>query len=315
MDVEVNPAHAAAVQQVDPCPLCGAQDARPLWQVPYEHVWRQLREQWGVDVPVALRGPWDKAGAAVLGRCSACALEYFSPLLPAGGSFYELLSDFYVDDRWEFEEVRRRLRQDDSVIDFGCGRGAFLTSARPQVRAVVGCDFNPTALDGAAPSFEVLPAPFTDAAASRPSAFSVAVSFHVLEHLRDAREILDAARTALCPGGRLFLSTPDRERTARAQFEVFDCPPHHVSRWSGRQFRELAEHHGWELVRVDHEPFVHRTGRRRLIPTPALYAAGVLKHARRGSVQRPQGMRVGTAAERWPRGLAVLAELHLPDRQ
>jgi SAM-dependent methyltransferase len=310
----MNVVPASDAREVDPCPLCGARDARPVWQVPYEQVWRQLREQWGVDVPVGVRGPWDAAGVAVLGRCSTCALEYFSPLLPAGGSFYELLADFYVDDRWEFDEVRRRVRPEDAVLDFGCGRGAFLTSVLPMVRTVVGCDFNPAALDSDAPLFEVLPAPFAAAAASRPGAFSVAVSFHVLEHVRDARDILDAARTALRPGGRLFLSTPDRDRTARADFEVFDCPPHHVSRWSGAQFRELAQRHGWELVRVDHEPFVHRTGRRRLVPKPALYAAGVLKHVLRGSVQRPQGMRLGTEADRWPRGLAVLAELRLPGR-
>lgn len=305
------PADTDAPLSITPCPLCAAQDAVVVWQVPYQRVWKQLREQWGVDVPTALRGPWDEAGNAVLLRCSTCALEYFSPLLPGDGSFYELLSGFYVDDRWEFDEVRRRLRPDDEVVDFGCGRGAFLTSARPLVRKVVGCDFNPAALDDASP-FEVLPAPFTEAAASRPGAFSVAVSFHVLEHVRDAREVLDAARTALRPGGRLYLSTPDRERTARAGFEVFDCPPHHVSRWSGAQFAELAERHGWDLVRVDHEPFVHRTGKRRFVPRTPLYVAGLLKHALRGGVQRPRGLRIGPADDRWPRGLAVLAELRLP---
>jgi SAM-dependent methyltransferase len=264
-----------------------------------------------VDVPVPLRRAWDETGTATLQACLQCGLEYFSPLLPATGDFYELLSTFYVEHRWEFDEVARRLRPDDRVIDFGCGRGAFLRSISAGVAAAVGCDYNPGALSSAGQPFEVLPAPFRDAAASRPGAFSVAVSFHVLEHVPDARDILDAARTALRPGGRLFLSTPDRERTARADFEVFDCPPHHVSRWSGAQFHRLAEEHGWELVRVDHEPFVHRTGRRRLVPTSALYAAGVVRHALRGSVQRPRGMSLGTAAGKWPRGLAVLAELRL----
>jgi len=297
---------------VDPCPLCAGRATTTVWRIGYDRIWQQLHMQWAVDVPESLRTPYDAVGDAVLIACRACGLQYFSPLLPAGGEFYELLSRFYVDDRWEFGEVAARLSGDDDVLDLGSGRGAFLMSIRETVRSVVGCDHNPAVLAGSAP-FEMLPAPFVDAACSRPGAFSVATSFHVLEHVADARMILDAARLALRPGGRLFLSVPDRERTARAAFEVFDCPPHHVSRWSAAQFARLAAAHGWELVRVDHEPFVHRTGRRRFVPRPVLYAAGVVKHAaRRTGVQPPRGMAVGVAPDRWPRGLAVLAELRLP---
>jgi SAM-dependent methyltransferase len=188
-----------------------------------------------------------------------------------------------------------------------------LSLIQSRVALAVGCDFNPAVVSSDGGGYEVLPAPFLAAAKSRPGAFSVAVSFHVLEHVSDVREIMAAARVALNPGGRLFLSVPDRDRTARAAFEVFDCPPHHLSRWSDAQFSQLADRHGWELVRIDHEPFVHRRGMRKIAPRPAVFAAGLLKHALKGGgVQRPRGMRVGLAADRWPRGLAVLTELKLP---
>jgi hypothetical protein len=74
-----------------------------------------LHSQWHVDSPSDLRGPYDEVGVATLAMCEGCGLEYFSPLLPATGAFYDLLSSFYVEHRWEFDVVASRLGGEDSV--------------------------------------------------------------------------------------------------------------------------------------------------------------------------------------------------------
>lgn len=293
-----------------PCPLCRGRQGSVVWSASYEQIWRQLSREWNVDVPADVRQPYDEIGTAHLRECATCGLQSFHPMLPGPGEFYELLGAFYVNARWEFDVVTERLGPDDRVIDFGCGRGAFLASLQGRVATTVGVDFNVAAHHAAHTGVTMVPAPFVDAAHRAAGEFDVAVSFHVLEHVSDVREVCDAARVALRPGGRFFVSVPDRERTTRKSFEVFDCPPHHVSRWSSRQFSELARHTGFELAGVQHEPFVHRTGARRRLPPALLQLAALTKHVvSREGAQPPRGLPIGTRDDAWPRGLAVMAEL------
>ena len=55
-------------------------------------------------------------------------------------------------------------------------------------------------------------------------------------------------------GGSLIISVPNRQRLNRARLEVFDVPPHHVSRWSPQQLRKFARRIGMETGWVRIEP-------------------------------------------------------------
>lgn len=280
-----------------------------MWSVPYATLWHELRARWQASFTPEERAPWDAVGDASLVQCDRCELQYFSPPLAGSADFYERLShhpEYYVDDRWEFDEVVRSLHASDVVIDFGSGRGAFLRRAAEVAARVVGCDHN----EGAAPvsigGATLLRESFRDVADAHASSADVVTSFHVLEHLDDVDALCIPATTALRTGGRLFLSTPDRQRTVRDDIEALDCPPHHLSRWSVHQYEVLAARYGLDLVGVRHEPFVHIHGARRFVPRPVLHAAAMARHRARGfRVRAPSASRGGP----WPRGAALLVEL------
>lgn len=302
----------APARKVDPCPLCRATSATVVWSVDYETIWRTLREQWDADIPAQVRRPYDEVGQARLHRCNGCGLQYFSPLLPGTPEFYATVSQnprYYVDDRWEFGQVVASLAAGESVIDFGSGKGAFLFAARRRAGRIVGCDHNTAFVVDGAGDVELEHEGFAELAQRYEGEFDVATSFHVLEHVTAVGDICEPARVALRPGGRLFLSTPDAARTVRSDFEVLDCPPHHLSRWTDAQFARLGELYGFDLVSVRQEPFVHRFGARRAVPLPVLCVLSLLRHWRRGfTIQPPKGLPVGLAPSAWPRGSAILAE-------
>jgi 2-polyprenyl-3-methyl-5-hydroxy-6-metoxy-1,4-benzoquinol methylase len=277
--------------------------------VPYELIWRELESAWGATFTSTQRRAWDVIGEARLIECDRCGLEYFSPLLAGDAWFYEELGRgprYYVDDRWEFGEVVSALQPTDTVVDFGSGRGAFLRRAAAVAERVIGCDHNEDAPKVDVPRAELRHEPFEDVAASLGPTADVATSFHVLEHLSDVDDLCGPATSCLRPGGRLFLSTPDRQRTVRDTMEVLDCPPHHLSRWSSHQYEVLAERYGMELASIRYEPFVHVRGVRRFVPRPLLHAGGIVRNRTRGlTVRGPRTARGGP----WPRGTAILAEL------
>ena len=277
--------------------------------MPYATIWRDLSDRWDATFTAEERAPWDAIGEATLVECDRCALQFFAPLLPGDGSFYERLGrhpKYYVDDRWEFQEVLAALGPDDTVVDFGSGEGAFLRRAAEVAARVIGCDHNEGAPPRAIGAAELRHEPFDEVARALEGTVDAATSFHVLEHLPDVDVLCGPATTALRSGGRLFLSTPDRQRSVRDDVEALDCPPHHLSRWSTQQYEELSQQYGLDLVSVRYEPFVHVHGVRRLVPRMVLNLAGMARNRARGfAVHGPASARGGP----WPRGSAILVEL------
>jgi hypothetical protein len=75
--------------------------------------------------------------------------------------------------------------------------------------------------------------------------------FQVLEHLDEPAAWLDAARRLLAPGGRLFLGTPNRDRTFDPFIEEMaqvDNPPNHLTRWRASSLKNFVEGCGLGVV-------------------------------------------------------------------
>jgi O-antigen chain-terminating methyltransferase len=116
------------------------------------------------------------------------------------------------------------------VLDIGCGRGEWLELLGEAGLVARGVDINGMAvstcrahgLDAAeADMFAAL-----DAAGE--GVLGAVTVFHVIEHLRVAAlvELLDAARTALAPGGLLILETPNPENLIVGAHTFHNDPTH-----------------------------------------------------------------------------------------
>ncbi|MGH1488410.1 MAG: class I SAM-dependent methyltransferase [Acidimicrobiales bacterium] len=160
----------------------------------------------------------------------------------------------YRTSRFEFQVVLDQLGQKDTVLDIGAGRGDFLAKIAPTVDRAEGVDLNPSAVIEAKKRGLAVHGT-TAAELGLSTKFSVVCAFQIMEHLEDVRPLVESALSCLEPDGRLFLSVPNRNRF-RAAFasEPLDYPPHHMTHWSPKQMRRLAELFDLELVRIWTEP-------------------------------------------------------------
>lgn len=274
------------------CPLCGA-EGTPIESIEYEAIWDSYAEQLGATFSPEVRARHTPAQTATLRVCDVCRLEFFTPKTPGDEDFYnELMSTVsYLAQRWQFEVVRRRLRAVVSLIDVGCGSGVFLRGVDAPRK--VGIDRNPDVHGTLSAHGIEVHDDLATLAAREPGMFDAVCAFEVLEHVADVAAILEPARAALKPAGRLFVSVPDVERAQPGTPEPLDLPPHHVSRWHASHGQVLADRFRLDLVRIDREPRLWGTAVSRvpsvtpMLGSPAglalLRAGGtVLKHAESG---------------------------------
>ncbi len=307
------------------CPLCRGTEAQRVATYEYSAIWRSLEEVWRARFSRDVIERHSPAQATLLFECDRCKLQYFALSVAGDAHFYaELMSSVdYVEQRWEFERLQERLGGAQSMIDLGCGDGAHLRGIRelaPHAR-IVGVDHNSDAIARLrADGIEAYAANATHLSSMRLGLFDVVCAFQILEHMADPAALVSAARDLLAPKGRLFIAVPNRNRAGRESLEPFDCPPHHMTRWSADQFEYLARAHNLTLVSVTYqEPAAwsvrrsHRQAAERILaplgPRTASYAGQVYGRLRVLTLWHNHRVRGGTYVGRSHFGHTMLAEL------
>lgn len=193
--------------------------------------------------------------------------------IPAGYYHKVMLNGSAIQRFWhkrKFSEVARRIGDSDSVLDFGCGPGSFLSvlaDMKPRCRST-GMDVAGNQIEFArahiAPEFsdrvnfqsvetgkEALPV--------APASVDAFTCIEVIEHIHPflANRILSEARRVLKPGGKLLLTTPNYRSLwpfiewvleRRSPVKYHD---QHISRFTPSSLVKFVETAGFEVVRVD----------------------------------------------------------------
>jgi SAM-dependent methyltransferase len=146
------------------------------------------------------------------------------------------------------------------VLDVGCGEGygaAILRGAGAEVDAV---EIDAGTAEHAARTYPEIRVVRADACSlpHRAEAFDTIVALQVLEHLFCADRFLRRARELLRPGGRLVLSTPNRETFspdgAPNDFHVYEYTAEELEAILRVHFDNVSVaglHHGWKLAAID----------------------------------------------------------------
>jgi SAM-dependent methyltransferase len=242
-----------------PCPLCARQEqAAAVWKAPYGLIWKRLADEWQVIPTEDIIRKYSPSTATSLFECVGCGLQFFHPASSGGTDFYGLLASsprYYSARKWEFGWVSERLPPAGAVLDVGCGRGDFLAAVLPQTRRAAGLELDQrTAAEARARGLEVESGDLESFARAHAGEFDAACLFHLVEHLADLRPFIRQVVACLRPGGSLYVSVPNRDRSLKGPFESLDCPPHHLSRWGPRQMERLAGELGLRLVHLELEP-------------------------------------------------------------
>ena len=175
------------------------------------------------------------AGTWEVCRCADCGMVY----LPSVPSYTEHVESFTWERTFRAERERRsrnpiyrfearwllpfrpartdaklhyvlRYRTSGALLDYGCGRGAFLQAASRYFQ-VTGIEISPTLAEAAAvnaPEATVVCAPATELKLDTGS-FDIVTMFSYLEHEPQPLHALRLARELLTPGGILIIKTPN----------------------------------------------------------------------------------------------------------
>ena len=197
-------------------------------------------------------------------RCHKCQTLY-TPYSPWYSSEYFYLGYYLKPEETETPQfVKQRLaeitadfagyRQNNRLLDLGCGAGDLLQAARKHGWEGQGLDVSEHAAQHVRElGFEVFVGEL--AAAKFPTAhFDVVTAAELLEHVFDPRALVAEVARILRPGGLFWLTTPHaRGLSARLLGLKWQCiwPPEHLQLFSIAGLKALLRSAGFRGVRVD----------------------------------------------------------------
>ena len=190
-------------------------------------------------------------------KCNICNLRWYSPSPSGDPAFYEALqrhSWYYQDDKPEYSYARKFLKSGFSVLDIGCGKGAF-SKFLPQGVSYRGLEFNEEAVrKGCAAGHRIDMEAAETHAMNNTGAYDVVCHFQVLEHVTDPLPFLEACAAMLKPDGLLIVAVPAEDSfLSIAEGGYLNMPPHHLTRWSDEALGFAIERAGVTPIEYWHE--------------------------------------------------------------
>lgn len=240
---------SSVARRVEVCPVCASPDFRPARR----------------------RGP------LTFGACGKCGLAYVQPLVEdddptVAGSQSIRTWDEYTRNMLAMHQRRAesarplaRARKEfyehtlgrplESLLDVGCGDGAFCVAFRELGVDWAGLDINPevTAFTQEI-GLPIALGDFTQRPVERQ--FDVIFSSQVLEHCLNPHEYLAKARETLTPGGLLHLDVPNHDGLVPTLRKLnpwgahygFLQPPYHMLAYTRPVLHGLLESAGYEVL-------------------------------------------------------------------
>jgi SAM-dependent methyltransferase len=229
----------ASVQQN--CPITGAPPVRLIQRIPSRLLVALWRYTLLVDVRPQLRdiprfSLWE----------SPCGLAYFDPMIAGDQAFYDALYGrlgesgpwtSHAIERTDYARAAALVKAGSKVLDVGCGPAGF--SRHVTHAHYVGLDQSPRTAKVPA---DVRCETIAQHANVHAGEYDVVCSFHVLEHVVRPLAFVEEMLRCLRPGGYLVLAVPS---WPSAMTDIPNLaangPPHHLTWWTERALRALAE--------------------------------------------------------------------------
>lgn len=234
------------------CPGCGGANTELLENIPTDALIKGYRGF--VDDPMPFFG--SVAQTIKFCRCKQCDLRWFANAPAGDASFYEDLQRhdwYYQSEKSEYHFAATKVRAGNSVLEVGCGRGAFAAHLRGVKYR--GIEFNEKAVKAAcAANLDVVMVDVEQEALKKPNSYDVVCHFQVLEHVTAPAAFMSACVAALKPGGLLIVAVPAEDSfLALVEDGWLNMPPHHLTRWTDASLAAMFQRVGLELVETWHE--------------------------------------------------------------
>ncbi len=224
----------------DVCPLCLEQDNNVELDINLD----TLVSLYSEGLKICVESYFNGCESLKLRRCTRCDLCYFDPPIAGDSDFYRQLKNlgwYYSRSKQEFSFAAKNIKEDDLVLDVGCGDGNFYS----HLSAVkyIGLELNDSAVAEAhSRGLKVFTETIEEWAQQNPEKADVVCAFQVLEHVMNPRSFLDSCIKCLRPGGRLIISVPSADSFLPHSINnLLNLPPHHVSWWSDQSLKYIGD--------------------------------------------------------------------------
>jgi SAM-dependent methyltransferase len=244
------------------CPVCRSKNVKSLESIEANSLADAYQKNFGISIA---RFFSDNRHLVTLRACGTCDLRWYTPMVCGDASFYEDLQRhawYYQDVKPEYEFARTKVGPSDSVLEVGCGKGAFRRFLPAGVR-YRGLEFNTTAVAAAKLAGLSVDIESIDAhSAINPNTYDFVCHFQVLEHVPDPFAFLVSCVAAVKPGGTMIVAVPAEDSFLSVVEDGWlNMPPHHLTRWTDSSLTSVLEALGLESVELWHEPVASYHGR------------------------------------------------------
>lgn len=191
-------------------------------------------------------------------ECPECGLGIFLPIIYGTSGFYSELqnkTNYYENDKWDFDEAIKDLVGLKNILEIGCGPGNFLARCKYLGLECFGSEYNDDASRLAKEKgIDILNQSQLDA---KSGSFDAVLSFHVLEHVSDPLLFLKLHVSMVKTGGKICISVPNQDGPLKYINPcIMNMPPHHLTRWNIVTFKKIAKKLNLEIERVSYEPLL-----------------------------------------------------------
>ncbi len=143
-----------------------------------------------------------------------------------------------------------------TLLDFGCGDGAFLRHMRNLGWTVTGVERDPRAAEVARETLgaDSVHLELADVRMAGHDEYDAITLSHVIEHLLDPVEALTECANCLRPGGTLVIATPNTASHGHRRFGrswLHLDPPRHIHLFNPSTLTEIARRAGLHVERVE----------------------------------------------------------------
>ncbi len=233
------------------CPICGAPSIHPVLEVKDNTVSGKTFAVWHCDSCTG-RFTQDIPGKEEIG-----AYYQSSDYISHSDTREGLVNRLYHQVRAITLNTKRRMvqaatrRSTGTLLDLGCGTGAFLHVMEKAGWHVTGLEPDPGAREKAASLYGLRIQPIEALAHLEPASFNAITLWHVLEHVHDLGEYIEQCKRLLVPGGAILIAVPNYlsldAQHYGSSWAAYDVP-RHLYHFSPRSMERLLDKHHLESV-------------------------------------------------------------------
>ena len=193
--------------------------------------------------------------------CKECDLVFSEPMKGASKKWYETSEWYDVPGtpsdglRWYESTVIQEdfVAENKRVLNIGCGRNLFLKKLKGMKCDVTAVDINERIIQFTKDTLGIADAHACNILEFirdyKEEGFDIIIGFELLEHLESPGAFIRELKNILKENGRIVLSVPNRERIMPSK-DVWDYPPHHLTRWHPNSLRNQLESNGYIVEKM-----------------------------------------------------------------